>query len=335
MNSVSQLRTAFGSELIGGDNPWESERMSHRADGEMPRVATLAIQLAVCVGLFSVGHYVGQNGSKAGVSPLHILRSIKTAQHISHSVERRRSPLPANCYPQVDAANMAENARSLTLVRTRIQQLSDDQQFGLFIHPLVIDQVATQELMLHGFNHQSTTAMLASLVPLLGGTGRSTLVYDIGANIGYVSLLSARLGAQVVAFEPTAYHRELLKTSMAINGIRETSASGSVHVVGAALVKDIQSSPKEVCLGMEQQLANAGATTLDIQQASCPKELRAPVMQLDAEIRKHGPPHIVKIDVEGYEMEALRAVACMSSRVHHLQRLSMNTAFIYEYSVYL
>ena len=69
--------------------------------------------------------------------------------------------LPAACFPGIDTEALAAESRSLTLVRTRVPEL--DEQFSLFIHPLTMDQHATQELLLRGLNHRATPGLLRDL----------------------------------------------------------------------------------------------------------------------------------------------------------------------------
>ena len=57
----------------------------------------------------------------------------------------------------------------------------------------------------------------ARFTKLLGARARS-LVVDVGANIGWYSLLAANLGHRVIAFEPAEYNAELLRASAWANG---------------------------------------------------------------------------------------------------------------------
>ena len=45
------------------------------------------------------------------------------------------------------------------------------------------------------------------------------LFVDVGANVGYFSLLAARLGAQVIAFEPNAQCANMIERNAALNGM--------------------------------------------------------------------------------------------------------------------
>src|SRR6185437_6062098 len=66
---------------------------------------------------------------------------------------------------------------------------------------------------LHGIGKEEITAEY--IKPLLNT--RSTFV-DVGANVGYFTLLASTLGARVVAYEPTPSVFRRLKENVALNG---------------------------------------------------------------------------------------------------------------------
>ena len=194
------------------------------------------------------------------------------------------------------------NTRSLTLVQTRIPGLAPLQQFNLLIHPITVDRFASSELLMQGINHPSTTAIFQRAIALIGA---APLVYDVGANIGYFSLLSASMGAKVVSVEPTPYHRALFTASLALNRL-----SSQVKVIPHALIEHAGKGPSQVCMEMPDT-ANAGFTRVaeaEVQSngSACKEEFIAKTTTLGSIISRHGSPRIIKVDVEGFEMTALR-----------------------------
>jgi FkbM family methyltransferase len=123
--------------------------------------------------------------------------------------------------------------------------------------------------------------------------------YDLGANIGFFSLLAARLvgaAGQVFSFEPDPEIAECLRLNIVRNGfINATvieagvwSSSGSIHFVPAD-----QSSPDR---GVGKFVADENSA------AGTPTRCVA----LDDFARNAPTPDVIKCDVEGAEVEVFR-----------------------------
>ena len=148
----------------------------------------------------------------------------------------------------------------------------------------------------------------AAMDRLYGGFSRSgDLVFDVGAHVGDRVASFRRLGARVVAVEPqptmvralrllygrsasvameaVAVGREPGRTRMLINADNPT-----VSTVSPAFVEAARDAP-----GWETQRWNE---TIDIE-----------VTTLDALIARHGVPAFIKLDVEGFEAEALHGLS--------------------------
>jgi FkbM family methyltransferase len=128
------------------------------------------------------------------------------------------------------------------------------------------------------------------------------VVWDVGANLGFFSLLAARLGAgRVEAFEPVAANAAAVRANAARNGY-----DGVVHVHEAAMgAADGRASLHVV--GDEaswSHLADRGrhpGTTATLEVA---------VVRGDGLVasRAAAPPAVVKVDVEGSELDVLRGM---------------------------
>lgn len=121
------------------------------------------------------------------------------------------------------------------------------------------------------------------------------VVYDIGAHVGYYSLLAACLvgpAGRVLAFEPNPRNLAYLHRHIQINAIH------NVTVVEAAISSytgqaDLAPGP-DSSMG---RLAVPGAESVPVR-----------ALTLDSVLLKDGypPPQVIKIDVEGSELEVLR-----------------------------
>jgi FkbM family methyltransferase len=115
-------------------------------------------------------------------------------------------------------------------------------------------------------------------------------VYDIGANVGFFSLLASRLagsGGIVYAFEPQPRNVRLLEFHRAANGIT------NLRILDAAVsardgVAQFQSA-KGPAMGSLAESGEYAVTTVTV----------------DSFASDHRPPDVMKIDVEGAEVEVL------------------------------
>jgi FkbM family methyltransferase len=113
------------------------------------------------------------------------------------------------------------------------------------------------------------------------------VVYDIGAHVGYYSLIAAKAGAQVFAFEPLPRNLAYLDRHIAIN-------QAAVRVIRAAVSDaDGKASFVEGPYSEMGRLANKGTTQ---------------VTTIAIDSLKIPAPTIIKMDVEGGEGAALRGL---------------------------
>jgi FkbM family methyltransferase len=135
--------------------------------------------------------------------------------------------------------------------------------------------------------------------------------YDLGANVGFLSLIGARLvgeGGQVVAFEPVPTTAALLRRNASLNGFDH------VDVVEAAV--GARAGRARLVLEEASQMAHL-STVPGMAEAGTTSEIDVEVLTLDAHLDDGAsPPDVIKIDVEGAEIDALQGMARTIS-AHH------------------
>jgi len=129
------------------------------------------------------------------------------------------------------------------------------------------------------------------------------LVFDVGAHVGDRVAAFRRLGARIVAVEPQP---ALVKTLRLLYG-----RDPNVTIEAAAVGRE----PGEIDLNVNLDNPTVSTASADFIAAAAGapgwqgqawrKRIRVPLTTVDALIARHGTPAFIKIDVEGYEAEAL------------------------------
>jgi FkbM family methyltransferase len=148
------------------------------------------------------------------------------------------------------------------------------------------------------------------------------LVFDVGSHVGDRIASFRRLGARVVACEPNP---PLVKTLRLIYG-RDAQVTIEPVAVGAQAgeieMKINVDNPTVSTASRDFVKASQGAPGWEGQNWD--KSIKVPTTTLDALIAKHGTPAFMKIDVEGFEAEALagltQPVAALSFEFTTIQR---------------
>jgi FkbM family methyltransferase len=177
-----------------------------------------------------------------------------------------------------------------------------------------LDQQQDKDLWLGTYEPELQYA-IRSLVP------QGAVVYDVGANIGYISLLFARrVGKQgrVFAFEALPANVELLGKNLALNGM-----DNRVLVIQAAVTDASQpvrflvhASP-----GMGRVAGSAG------RQDDFTREITVQGVSLDGFVYDQGnpPPWVVKMDIEGGEVLALPGMKHLLAEVRPLMLMDLHS----------
>jgi len=152
--------------------------------------------------------------------------------------------------------------------------------------------------------------------------GTGDLVFDIGSHVGDRVAAFRRLGARVVAVEP----QPALATTLRLIYGRDKAVTLEATAVGSragTIALKLNLDNPTVSTASEAFIAAAhDAPGWEGQHWT--RTIEVPVTTLDALIARHGMPRFIKIDVEGYEAEALAGlsapVAALSFEFTTIQR---------------
>jgi FkbM family methyltransferase len=151
---------------------------------------------------------------------------------------------------------------------------------------------------------------------------RGDLVFDVGAHVGDRIAAFRRLGARVVAIEPQP---ALVKVLRLLYGHRSGVAIEALAVGRNAGTIDLQINPDNPTVSTaSRHFVDAARDARGWEAQRWTKITSVPVTTLDALIAKYGVPAFIKIDVEGFEAEALaglsRPVKVLSFEFTTIQR---------------
>lgn len=113
--------------------------------------------------------------------------------------------------------------------------------------------------------------------------------WDVGAHCGFFTVIAASRGARVHAFEPMPENRHRLERAIAANALERVT----VH-------------PYAIGLASGQAILRASDSTSEWSLLGEGEGVTVGVRTLDEMLDVLGPPHVVKIDVEGAEVDVLR-----------------------------
>src|SRR2546430_73536 len=163
-------------------------------------------------------------------------------------------------------------------------------------------------------------------VGLLDAMPEDGVLFDVGAAIGYYALLAKKLKPhlRVHAFEPLPMHQEYLLANLELNGISSNevvlhqealgAADGKApfraHHFGSRLVRPDAAATKKPGVGFLFRLfGKVPERSVD------PDQITVPTMTLDTLLnRLVGVVDLAKVDVQGFELDVLRAASASLAR---------------------
>ena len=147
---------------------------------------------------------------------------------------------------------------------------------------------------------------------LMKNVAKGGIFWDVGAHVGFYSLWAAHLGASVKSFEPTKRTFELLK--------KNTTKQSNIKIFNKA----VSSEDGEVTFyEYDAQLSENNTTLLQEGIEGQAHKVTVSAVSLDSFFKKNKAPDIVKIDVEGGELQVVKGMPLLMQ--------SSKTTFVIEY----
>jgi len=139
------------------------------------------------------------------------------------------------------------------------------------------------------------------------------VVYDVGAYHGILTLFFASRAAQVIAYEPNHANRARLIENVWLNDLTNVE----VRKLG------VGSAPGAGTLTYDPAMAGGGTLNSNV---LAPVSQRVEITTLDRDIAAAGlpPPDLIKIDIEGWELEALKGSRATIAAHHPALFLEMH-----------
>lgn len=170
------------------------------------------------------------------------------------------------------------------------------------------------EILVHGATEPITLALIRKLV------AEGDSVIDVGAHVGHHALVAARAAGargRVYAIDPQPYNADRIARNAALNGLTNLIAMCAAAGQESGFIKfPIQSDRDRARLSLLERSSSNLSPMVEV-----------PVRRLDEIMTANNltAPKLVKIDVEGYELEVLmglgnRLTACRNIILEILER---------------
>jgi FkbM family methyltransferase len=164
---------------------------------------------------------------------------------------------------------------------------------------MLIDNLREKETRLKSCEKEPETVLW-----LDQNADENIVFYDIGANVGAYSLIAAHKGARVFAFEPAFQNFYKLERNILLNGLSENTTSMPVAFSDQTFVGDFKLMETE--FGTSRCYFNR-QSIFRLQENNNMVTRKLQVFRLDdlISIFKLPIPHMMKIDVDGGELEVV------------------------------
>ena len=142
---------------------------------------------------------------------------------------------------------------------------------------------------------------------------RGEVVFDVGANLGNYAEAYLRLGARVVAIEPDPRNLQILRRRF----------HGNSQIFIEACAAGATNGTAQLHLADRDDVSTLSADWMNVCPAAWQGAVDVPVRTIDSLAGQYGSPAYVKVDVEGFDCEALRGMTftprCVSFEFNPLQ----------------
>ncbi len=176
------------------------------------------------------------------------------------------------------------------------RELMWERPDGLRIFFNLRDLGVGAQIMQGTFDPEIEQLLTASVTP-------GAVCLDIGANLGFYSVVMARAGGRVHAFEAFAYNHSLLERNVAENGVEDRVRAHLVGCGAHAGVGRVCGDPRTINLGSMYVLVDPDAELPEGHEAA-----EIPLARVDDLVRDTERVDLVKIDVEGAELDVLQGM---------------------------
>lgn len=185
---------------------------------------------------------------------------------------------------------------------------------GLQGIPMLLDMQAEKDYWLGTYEPELQTAIAELVQP-------GMVAYDVGANVGYISLLLARAagpGGQVFAFEALPENIERLQANLALS-----EPGQRVSVIYAAVVD--QTRPVRFFIGPSDDMGKAEGSA-GREGVTYAAAVEVPGLSLDDFVftQGHTAPQVLKMDIEGGEVLALPGMERLLQEAHPVLLLELH-----------
>jgi len=179
-------------------------------------------------------------------------------------------------------------------------------QFHIIVHFPKECRFVSGHIISHGFYDPVKSVRINQLLTSNNSSTPPWFV-DVGAHVGWFSMLAKASGANVVAVEPLEYNRKLLETSL--NLPQNRALNGSLALVKTALGGgDWGEGTTHVCMKADD--GNIGNARV-VEEGECESVGVARLDDVLHEVERGMQVAVMKVDVEGMEGDVLRGASSL------------------------